>query len=488
MSIKGKAVAGALWSVSGGIVKNTLSFFIIAILARHLSPDAFGIVAFVWILIELSRGVMLAGLPDALIRQKVWDDTLAATVFWANMAAACGFTLVGCVIGMLLANAGFETLGIILSVLSACFIIDALGAVQFARICHGLEFKDLAGSQLLASGLAGVAAIAAAMAGADVWALAVQRLVSSAVSTTFFWARGGWTPTLTFSVPRLKAVLGYSSQLMGTGLLEQLNGRVTDLVLGVVLGPAGLGLYQVASRLLNLIIQLAIAPLQRVAFAALPKLGDQSVAFAFLRIMRMTSLIALPAFLGSAVIAPELVLICFGETWLRAAPALAVLMLAGWPVMVSYFFAAVLASTGRSGLLLVYTTSLVLSGAVIALLAAPFGVAGAAAGFLARETAASIFALGALKRVVGLNIRQVLGELWRPALCSVIMGGALILLKHSTLEDFSSVARVAILGPTGVVIYTFLVLAVARQVVGQALNDVAAVVHVPILKRLLKLL
>src|SRR3546814_2317957 len=56
------------------------------LLARLLTPEQFGIVAYATVFVELSRTLVQGGIPDALIQRSEWDDSLASTAFWTNLA------------------------------------------------------------------------------------------------------------------------------------------------------------------------------------------------------------------------------------------------------------------------------------------------------------------------------------------------------------------------------------------------------------------
>jgi O-antigen/teichoic acid export membrane protein len=55
-------------------------------LARLLSPQDFGLLALAIVAVDVARIVSSAGLTDAVTRDKDWDELLADTAFWANLA------------------------------------------------------------------------------------------------------------------------------------------------------------------------------------------------------------------------------------------------------------------------------------------------------------------------------------------------------------------------------------------------------------------
>ena len=104
MTRKRKLIGGSAWSVGGLASNQIVGLLILAFLARHLEPRDFGIVAVVVLILDLTRDLMLAGLPDYLVRNAKWDDRLATSSFWFQFS-------LGAVLGGLSVAVGFGLRG-----------------------------------------------------------------------------------------------------------------------------------------------------------------------------------------------------------------------------------------------------------------------------------------------------------------------------------------------------------------------------------------
>ena len=94
MSLKKNFLSGSFWVIVGRGSSNLVSFLIFALLARYLGPADFGLVAFAAVFIDLTRSLALAGVPQALVQRTGWDQKVASTAFWLNMACALAFVAV----------------------------------------------------------------------------------------------------------------------------------------------------------------------------------------------------------------------------------------------------------------------------------------------------------------------------------------------------------------------------------------------------------
>ena len=62
-------VGGAAVHFDGSVVNQLTSFFVIVVLAHNISPLEFGIVGACLLVVSLSRGIMLAGLPEYFLNR-----------------------------------------------------------------------------------------------------------------------------------------------------------------------------------------------------------------------------------------------------------------------------------------------------------------------------------------------------------------------------------------------------------------------------------
>ena len=109
------------------------------------------------------------------------------------------------------------------------------------------------------------------------------------------------------------------------GLATALSRSVDQILICWLWGPAVLGLYERATRLVLLPVNTVNAPVYAVGMPALSRLIDRPERYRsmFRQIMQKLALLTMPAFAMAAVLADWLVRILFGPGWAEAVPLVA---------------------------------------------------------------------------------------------------------------------------------------------------------------------
>jgi O-antigen/teichoic acid export membrane protein len=472
-TIKNLVFAGSLWTMAGSFAGQFCSFVIFVILARLLSPYEFGLVAFLALFIDLTRGVIVGGIPEALIQRKIWSVAAAHTAFWLNMAATFTFVALAFAGALLIQHSSGSSLTAWLFVaLSLTLTIDGARAVHEAYLRRHFSYKLLAVRTVLASIVGGIVGIAAALAGFGVWALVVQRLVTSLVQTATVWRLADYTPRLYVRRDEIRPLLSFSSKVMVGRLMAQMNARLPDFVIGSVAGPAALGLFRVASRSLNFLVQLFVTPLQTTMLSAFARLKDrEAVTRAYIRFTQVCAIVLFPAFLGSAAIAPDFIRLCFGEKWSGGAWIMVVLSLAVFPRALVHFFQPAMQAIGKPQLAIGPEATRLVIGAVIVTAASLAGPLAAAVGDTARRYVSIPQSLRILHDELGLPPSRLIRAIAVPMLCSLAMCGTVVLLQPIWLADWSAAGRLAICVAAGAMVYVGLLLAFARTFLAGVLDS-----------------
>jgi O-antigen/teichoic acid export membrane protein len=490
-NIKKNFASSSLWFFIGQGTSNLASFVIFAVLARILGPADFGLVAFAGLFIDLSRSVALAGLPTALIREKEWDDETASTAFWGNM----GFSLVlaivvGGVIGgvasfLMRKSYGADLQWVILS-LSACLVLDALRATHEAKLQREFKFKNLAKQTAYSTIGAGAVGVALAFAGWGVWALVVNRIVNSAIQSFLVFRATPWRPKMMFNRHRFMELFRFGMHLGASAVFGQINRRVPELIAGFLISPIAVGYYRVASRMVNMVTDLTIAPMQRTAVAGFSRLSSpESLVLAYRRVTKVVAMVAFPAFFGMAVVASDLVVLLFGKKWEQSGFIMSMLALVGGAASMSYFVQPLLAVAGKANLASMRSFLTLIVNIAVCLVTAPFGAAALALGFSVRAYVGVIPTLTLLKSAVGLPTMTVLRDIFPSFFSATLMVVVVFLLRHFLLLDQPSFVRVAVLVPIGALIYVASIVGIFRDFSREIWVDVAPLLD-PVLGRFKK--
>ncbi len=473
--LKRKTAISILWTVVRTGSDYFLSFVVFAVLARKLGPAAFGVFALAVAFAEVGRVLPSSGFINALTRAKRVPVEMADTVFWATLALSFIVAVATAVVSRPLAAAfGEPRVAPLLTALGFILPVSAAGATHMGLKLREFGHKALASRSVVSGVLGGAAALAAAWAGWGPWSLVVQRGVTEAAGTAMAWLAYPWMPGRRFSFAMLREMAGLSASLTGNQLLNVALVRVQDVVIGRVIGAPAVGVYRTAWRTVDLIAQGAILPFAQVSLPTLAHLQDDLPAFrkAYLRLVGVSAVLAFPAIIGFAVLAPSAVPLMFGDRWAESAGIAQVLGFLALPYMLNRFAGPALAALGQSATLTRLGALQLVLTIVLSIVAAPFGLTAIAWAYVIRSYLTLPAQMQAFKRHSGLGYRPLFRVIAPPLLTTLIMAAALIALGYLVGDRFHSRGIfVLVMSATGAVVYTGFLLLFARPFVFEQVSD-----------------
>jgi O-antigen/teichoic acid export membrane protein len=312
------------------IGKAVFGFFQLAILARLLSPQDFGLMALVMAIITFAQVFADMGVSSAIIHYQQISLEELSSLFWLNVLCGTGLMIL-----MMLASPFFSwvyhepQIQPILICVSVVFIIVPIGQQLQVIAEKKLNFTSLARLELASAITGFLAAVGVALIGGGVYALVAGMLVSAAVTTglAWFFFAEGWRPMLRLRVSEIRRFLGFGGYMVGNNLVNSLNMQADIFFGGRTLGANMLGTYSLP-RDLCLKFAFIINPIiTRVGFPVMAKVqGDRALLKEiYLNTIRMTASVNFPIYLGLLIFAPEVVRLLFGSQWLESIPLLRIL-------------------------------------------------------------------------------------------------------------------------------------------------------------------
>jgi O-antigen/teichoic acid export membrane protein len=478
--LKEKTASSILWMIARTGSDFLLSFAIFAVLARTLGPAAFGAFALAVAFAEFGRILPNTGLVSAISRAKQVTPAMADTIFWATLGLSVLLALSIAAVARPLATAfGAPQVAPLLTVLGVLLPVSAAGATHIALMLREFGHRVMASRSVVSNLAGGAAALAAAWSGWGAWSLVVQRAVTEAAGTVMVWRAYRWRPGRRYSRAILREVAGFSGSMTVTSLLYTALVRLQDLVVGRMIGVAAVGVYRTAWRTVDLISQAAVLPFSQVSLPVLARLQDDLPQFgkAYLRIVRVSSALALPAIVGFAALAPDTITLVFGERWTASAGIARILGLMGVPFILNYFSGPALAAVNRSGTLAWIAGLQVALTAVLTVVAAPYGLQAIAGAYVLRAYLTLPVQMRALKRYTGVPYGPVLRAIGPAAVTSAAMGASLLALYQPLRARLDSpVLFLGVMVLVGGVIYAALLLLFARGFVIRELGDLRRLV------------
>lgn len=332
MSLAREALSGVVWTAAERFGLQLIHFAVTIVLARLLTPDDFGLVAMLMIVFAVSGVVVNGGYTAALIREPRITEQDKATAFWLNMLGAV--IVYGLIWALAPPIAAFFEQPALLPLtrfmgLSLVFMAPTL--VQQAELMHRMAFKRLGLISLAGAVLAGAMAIAAALMGAGVWALAINYVLAAACTSVFLWIAEPWYPKQWLDPTSIRKVFGFGSRLAASGLINETFQNVYKAVIGKMFTAATLGFYSQAQTFQRAASQGLVGVLQKVTYPLLATANDDPARLkrGYRKIIQTSSYVIFPAMIGLGLTAEPLLVSLLGEKWQEATPFLQILCVSG---------------------------------------------------------------------------------------------------------------------------------------------------------------
>jgi PST family polysaccharide transporter len=325
-----RAAWGVVWAVTGTVAVKALGLITVVVLARLLVPAEYGLFAFCLVYLAYLETIGDLGTGMALIYWPARTRDAAQVTFVINVATGAGlafFTLVTAP-----AAAGFFGMpeaAPLLRVLAWSFLVRGLGNTHDALCRKDLRFRARLWPEVGLAAVKAAVAVPLAAAGLGVWSLVWGQLAGATVATVLLWAIVRWRPTLHWPADLVRPMLRYGAGIVAVNMLAAVVHHLDAVVVARTLGPAALGIYQIAYRVPEMIVSLLVWQAGKVmfpSFAQLRKSGGD-VGAAYVVSLKYLALLAGPFGIGLFLLADPLVLTLFGSAWAPAAAVLRALAL-----------------------------------------------------------------------------------------------------------------------------------------------------------------
>ncbi len=458
--LRGQTLSGLRWAGGGHVLSQITTFSISVFLARLLGPAEFGLMGMIAVFTGFAAMFSELGLGAALIQRKDLQDRHLSTIFWVNLATGTALTTLF-VLGSPLVAAFYREpqLRALTAVTAFNFILGSLAGVQRNMLVRAMDFRKL--FLIETSGLlcASVSALAAALMGAGVWTLVVQSMVATTTVVVLLWATSSWRPAPRADMSALRELLGYSTNLLGSNLINYSNRNLDNLLVGRFIGAAPLGVYVRAYDLMMLPIYQVVNIVTKVMFPAMSAIQDDvpRVKRVYMRATRCIALLTFPMIVGLLVTAEPFILFVYGEKWAAVVPLVQLFCLIGLTGSVTTTTGWIYNSQGRTDLQFRWSVfDFVLTTAAF-FIGLPWGVTGIATAYVVRGAILLYPCWRLSGGLIDLRFGEMASNLSGVFFCTATMGAAVHVLGLSLPAGWPHGARLGVMVSTGVVVYAALI-------------------------------
>jgi PST family polysaccharide transporter len=462
VSLASEAGKGLAWTGAAKSLAQIVGVGVTLVLARVLTPDDFGLIAMVAVVTGFLTVLGDFGFSAALIQRKDLEERHRSSVFWLSLcvgvALAAGLALLAPLLSQLYRDPRLTGL---VRVLAIGFVIAPLGAVHSALLSRALRFRALALAETVGALVSSGVALALALSGYGVWALAGQLLAQNTGFAVAAALLSGWRPHFSFERRAIADLGRFSANLFGHTLVAYWTGKVDDFLIGRTFGAQPLGLYSRAYSTMMMPVTEIGSVLSRVMFPTFSRSETDPKALAqmYLKIVATIGFVTFPVMFALAVLSRPFILVLFGPQWVGAADVLSIYSFTAASQAIATTTTWLYTSQGRTDLLFRWT----LAAGALLMTSIYVGVRlGSIEAVAACYAATSVLLLSYPRialagRLIGISFGDVFRAIRGVLACALIAAAGIWALGLVTATRLSSATDFVLRASVAVVVYLVLV-------------------------------
>jgi O-antigen/teichoic acid export membrane protein len=445
-----------LWVTAQNLFKHGFAIALFAVQAPMLGPKAFGLIALVMVFIGFCESVLEIAFTDALVSVKDIDERHYSTM--TTVSVVSGVALGALIVALApYIAAGFREpeLTSILRFMAPLPIFTVLACGPNAACRRELQFQPMVTRVFISTTVSGVVGLILTLAHFGVWALVWQATVVRVLNLAILWQLIKLPFRMGFSAPRFRELRRYGAPMVVSQTMSWGGEQIPRYILGLFLGASELGLFSLASRLCDIVLQLTLSPRFGVARIEMRRYIDQraGIEVAMRRTLVHMSALAFPLCVGAAVVMPLLFTAWLDARWQGGVLAAQLLMLGIMPFVTHYALSAALLGVNRQSAIAINATVQTITLILVSAAFAPFGLYAATAAIACRPLLTAAIPMYFARRYCGMAAKGVLLAQMPALLAACITGAVVFGLKLVLAPYLGSVTLLVLLVLVGAVTY-----------------------------------
>ena len=325
------------WLVLDKVVRMGVGLFVAVWIARYLGPAQYGMISFGWALVAVFGAITGLGLRNVVVRDIVRDPSSANV----TLGVAAVLQLIAGIIAYILLLIAVAYLrhddpvarGVV-ALLGSMLLLESskIAGFWFESQVQSKYVVWVENGALLAFAAVKVALILVeAPLAAFVWAALAEAITVACFLLLVMNKKGPSIGSLHVRVKHMKLLLGDSWPLLISGLLVALNTRADVIMIGQMIGDTAAGIYAAAARLSEVwyviipIVVNSIFP----SIALLHARRSSKMPIIWSRAYTLMTWMSISAAATLTLFADQLVYLTYGNSYLDAAPIIAIHAWAG---------------------------------------------------------------------------------------------------------------------------------------------------------------
>lgn len=321
-----KIAIATKWSFVTEVIAKIIVPITNAILAHLLSPEAFGIVVTINMVISFTDVLTESGFAQFLIQHDFKDGTQYYN--YVNVAFWCNFTIslllwviIFFVRDGLSSFVGSEGYGVPLTIACLSIPITSFSNIPIAILQKKLDYKSLFYNRIAGSLTHLIISTLLALLNMGYWALILGTLSSHIVKAVVLIGRSRWRPHKYFSFSDLKNMFNYNIWILLEAIAMWACIWGDIFIVSRTLGSYYTGIYKTAQTTVTGILSIVTASVNSIVFVTLSKYKNDMATFKnwFYEYQKNLAIIVVPMGVGILVFRKLITIILLGTKWIEAA-------------------------------------------------------------------------------------------------------------------------------------------------------------------------
>ena len=325
--LSNKVAKATKWSAYAEIIGKLVGPITTMVLARVLTPEAFGVVTTLTMIIAFAEIFTDAGFQRYIIQHEFKSDEdkdkSINVAFWSNLTMSLLlWGLIAIFAEPLAPLVGNPGVGIVLVVACASIPLEAFSSIQMAVFKRSLDFKSLFYRRLVAVAIPLFITIPLALCLRSYWALVFGTIAVNLSNAIILTLQSPWKPRFYYSFARLKEMLSFSVWSMFDAILIWATNYIEIFFIGCMLSTYYLGIYKTSMTTVTQFTSVITSAILPVIMPALSRTQHDYAAMReiLLKIQKYLGILLLPIGFGIFMFSQLITDILLGSQWQEAVP------------------------------------------------------------------------------------------------------------------------------------------------------------------------
>ena len=319
-----KIVTATKWSSVTEIAAKLVAPVTTMLLARILTPDAFGVLVTVMMVISFAEIFTDAGFQKFLIQHEFSSDEelyqSTNVAFWTNLIFSLliwGLIIFSQPIAELVGSPNESTE---IAVAGCCIPLAAFSSIQMALYKRGFDFKTLFYVRIVGVLIPLFVTVPLALYFRNCWALILGVIAQNFSNALLLTLKSPWKPNRFYSFAKLKEMFSFSMWSMIETVSIWLTSYVDLFIVGKFLSPHYLGLYRTSMTTVAQINSVVTSATTPVLYSSLSRLQNNPDEFKkiFFKFQKLVGMLVIPLGMIIYLFRDFITTILLGPQWAEA--------------------------------------------------------------------------------------------------------------------------------------------------------------------------